>query len=57
MKKKLSGIKTELKKVRWPSKKEMVKYSIATILFIVTFALFFTASDLIIAGLKKLVIS
>ena len=34
-------IKAELKQVTWPSKKHMVKYSIATILMIVFLALFF----------------
>lgn len=37
----LKGVMSEFKKVRWPNKKEMVKYSIATILFILFFALFF----------------
>ena len=32
---------SEFKKVRWPDKKEMIKYSIATIVFILFFALFF----------------
>lgn len=51
----LQGIFKELKKVRWPLKKEMIKYSIATLSFIVFFALFFLLSDLIIAGVKVLV--
>ena len=34
-------IKAELKQVTWPTKKHMVKYSIATILMIVFLALFF----------------
>lgn len=33
--------KNELSKVKWPSKKQMVKYSIATIVFVIFFALFF----------------
>ena len=28
-------VKSEMSKVKWPSKKDMVKYSIATIIFIV----------------------
>lgn len=51
----LTGVKKEMEKVRWPLKKEMVKYSIATLSFIVFFALFFTLADLIIAGVKMLV--
>ena len=42
------GVKSEFKKVRWPSKKEMVKYSIATITFILFFGLFFFAIEGII---------
>ena len=48
------GVKKEMKKVRWPKKKEMVTYSSATILFIIIFALFFTLSDLIISGIQVL---
>ena len=45
-------VKSEMAKVKWPSKKDMVKYSIATIIFIVFFAVFFYLIDLIIALLK-----
>lgn len=45
-------VKNEVSKVKWPSKKDMVKYSVATIIFIVFFALFFYLIDLIIALLK-----
>ena len=31
-----SGVKTEFKRVKWPSNKDRVKYSIATIIFIVS---------------------
>ena len=40
----LNGVKKEMKKVRWPNKKEMITYSLATLSFIVVFALFFAAS-------------
>jgi len=45
-------VKSEVSKVKWPSKKDMVKYSMATIIFVVFFALFFYLIDLIIALLK-----
>lgn len=45
-------VKAEMSKVKWPSRKDMVKYSLATILFIIFFALFFYLIDLIIALLK-----
>ena len=50
----LIDVKKELKKVKWPSKKNMVTYSVATISFIIFFALFFTMSDMVLAGLKVL---
>lgn len=49
------GVKMEFKKVHWPTKKDMVKYSIATIVFIIFFALFFRAIQTIFAILLKLV--
>ena len=45
-------VKNEVSKVKWPSKKDMVKYSVATIVFILFFAIFFYLIDLIIALLK-----
>ena len=50
-----TGVRKEMKHVRWPLKKEMIKYSIATLSFIIFFALFFLLTDLIIAGIKMLV--
>ena len=49
-----SGVKTEFKRVKWPSRKDMVKYSIATIIFIVCCSLFFYLIDVIIAALHSL---
>lgn len=49
----LGEVRSEMAKVKWPSKKDMIKYSIATIVFVVFFALFFYAIDLIIALLKE----
>lgn len=43
----------EIKKVRWPSKKEMVKYSIATICFVIFFALFFYGIELVVYFIKS----
>lgn len=51
----LKEVENELKKVRWPNKKEMITYSIATISFILIFAIFFASTDLLLATLKKLV--
>ena len=49
------GVEKEMGKVRWPLKKGMIKYSIATLSFIIFFGIFFTLGDLIIAGFKMLV--
>ena len=51
----LGDVKKEMKKVHWPSKKDMVKYSIATLCFIVFFSLFFYLIDIIFAFIKSLV--
>ena len=45
-------VKKELSKVVWPSKKNMVKYSIAVISFILFFSVFFYVIELIMALLK-----
>lgn len=49
-------IKDELKLVTWPSKKNLVKYSITTILMVILLALFFLGISFlfdIIYGLKQ----
>ena len=51
----LKEVKSEMKKVRFPNKKEMITYSVATISLIIFFALYFGLLDLIIAGIKTLV--
>ena len=48
------GVKSEFKKVRWPNRKEMIKYSVATISFIIFFALFFFAIEGIVYLIKTL---
>ncbi len=45
-------VRKELKKVTWPSKKNMIKYSIATIVFVVFFSLFFYLIEIILAAIK-----
>lgn len=47
------GVISEFKKVRWPNKKEMIKYSIATVVFIIFFALFFYLIEVIIYFIKQ----
>ena len=47
-------VKNEMSKVKWPSRKNMIKYTIITVVFILFFALFFLSLDLIIAFIKSL---
>ena len=49
------GVKKEMGKVRWPNKKELTKYSIATLSCIIFFGLFFAATDVILAFLNRMV--
>jgi len=49
------GVKNEFLKVHWPSKKDMVKYSIATIIFVIFCGLFFYAIDVIFALIRTLI--
>ncbi len=48
------GVKTEGKRIKWPTKKDMVKYSLAAIFFIVFCAAFFYIIDVILALLHTL---
>lgn len=47
-------VKAEMKLVRWPNKMEMLKFSIATLVFIIFFALFFLGIDGLSAFIKEL---
>ena len=55
VKKFFKEVKKELGNVKWPSKKDMVKYSIATICFVIFFAGFFYLIDFGVAFIKSLV--
>lgn len=48
-----ADVKKEGKKVVWTSKKNLVKFSVATLLFMLFICLFFVATDLIIALITK----
>ena len=49
-----SGVKSEFKRIHWPEKKDMVKYSIASIVFIIFCSLFFYLIDIIFALVQTL---
>ncbi|MBQ3021509.1 MAG: preprotein translocase subunit SecE [Bacilli bacterium] len=48
-------VNSELKKVKWLSKKEMIKYTVTTLCFIVLFALYFFGLETIFAFIKGLI--
>jgi len=50
-----ANVKKEMKKVRWLTKKEMIKYSVAVLSIMIFFGLFFVGSDLLIGFVKVLV--
>ena len=47
------GVKKEISRIKWTNKKDLVKYSISTILFIMFFGVFFYAIDLLVAVLMS----
>lgn len=47
------SVKKEMKKVRWPKKKEMIKFSVATISVLCFFMLFFSGIDGILGAIVK----
>ena len=49
------GVASEFKKVHWPSKEDMVKYSIATIVFVIFLAVFFYLIDVLFALIQTLI--
>lgn len=49
------GVKGEFLKVHWPTKDNMIKYSIATIFFIIFCAGFFYLIDIIFALVQSLI--
>ena len=48
------GIRNELKLVKWPTFKEILKYTIATVIFCIILIIFFQILDLILAYVKGL---
>ena len=49
------NVKKEMKQVRWLEKKDLAKYSVATIFFILIFMAFFTASDTVLYKIVEMV--
>lgn len=51
----LVNVKKEMKKVRWPDKKQMIENSVATLTCIFVFGLFFAGLDLILSVVKMVI--
>ena len=50
----LKNVISELKKVKWPEKKYMVKYTVATLAVVVFFSLYFYGLNVVVALVKGL---
>ncbi len=50
----LNDVKKEMKRVRWPNKKELLKSSLATILCVAVLSLFFYGLDFLFGTLIKM---
>jgi len=48
-------VRSEMSKVKWLGKKDMVKYSVASIVFIIFFSVFFLLINVVMAFLKAMV--
>ena len=51
----LVGVKSEMAKVRWPSKKELIKYSVATVVVVLVFSVFFGLLDFVLSAVKTVI--
>ena len=47
------GVRKEISRIRWTNKKDLIKYSVATIVFMIFFGVFFYAIDLLVALLRS----
>lgn len=48
----IEGVKSEMAKVKWPTKQEVFKYTISTIVFMIVLVVFFILMSLIMSGIK-----
>ena len=47
------GVKKEISRIKWTSKKDLLKYSVSTIVFMLFFGVFFYAVDILVALLRS----
>ena len=50
----IKGIRAEMKKVKWPTFKEIIKYTIATVVLCLIIIAFFQVLDLLVSLVKGL---
>ena len=48
------GVSAELKKITWPTEKEMKTYTLQVLIFVVVLSIFFFAVDLVISQVMNL---
>lgn len=51
----LSGIFTEIKRIRWPKQNELLRLSSIVIIFVIFFGIFFIVSEAIVAFFLQLI--
>ena len=51
----LSGVFTEIKRIRWPKSNELFRLTSIVIIFIIFFGVFFVASEAIVAFFLQLI--
>lgn len=49
-----SGVKKEIGRIRWTKPKDLAKYTISTLSFMIFFGIFFTVIDLAVTFLRSL---
>ena len=47
------GVKKEISRIRWTSKKSLLKYSVSTVMFMLFFGVFFYVIDILVALLRS----
>ena len=47
------GVKQEISIIKWTSKRDLVKYSVSSIVFVLFFGVFFYAIDMLVALLRS----
>ena len=53
MKKIINGVKKEIKRIRWTNGKDLVKYSLTTVSFMVALGAYFYVIDLLVSLLRS----